>query len=70
MLEWSIFQDYEENIPSAEKNNTYMKAKLILIGKKTKDIFSWKTQKPKPQKIVIFQLHQYPIYHFGTIFKI
>ena len=53
-----------------KKTIPYMKAKLILIGKKTKNIFSWKTKKPKAQKIVTFQHHQYPIYHFGTIFKI
>ena len=56
-----------------KKTIPYMKAKLILIGEKTKKHFilkNPKTQKPKPPKIVIFQLHQYPIYHFGTIFKI
>jgi hypothetical protein len=42
-----------------------MRAKLILIGKKTKP----KNQKPNP-KIAIFELHQYQIYHLGTIFTI
>ena len=45
---------------------------LIFMGIKQKKIFFLKNPKPKYriQKIVIFYLHQYPIYHYGTIFKI
>ena len=42
-----------------------MKAKLILIGEKIEKTKYY----PKP-KNVIFQLHEYPIYHLGTIFTI
>ena len=48
-----------------------MKTKLIFIGKKTKNNFFLKNPSTKYQKqfFFIFQLHQYPIYHFGTILK-
>ena len=64
MLEWNIFQESEEIIPSAEKTTIpHMKAKLF---------FCYFIEKPKyqEQKIVIFQLHQYPVYYLGTIFEI
>ena len=46
----------------------HMKDRLIFIEMKQKKMFEQpNNQKPKNN---IFQLHQYPIYNFGTIFKI
>ena len=46
----------------------HMKDMLIFIEMKQKKMFEQPhNQKPKNN---IFQLHQYPIYNFGTIFKI
>ena len=62
-MESSLVQDSEETIHSAEKKIPHMKAKLIFSWGKTKKKFFEKPKHPK-QKLVIFKLHQYPIYHF------
>ena len=47
-MEWSIFQDSEETIHSAEKKLTHMKAFSLCIDKKQKNVF--------------FQLRQFSIF--------
>jgi hypothetical protein len=67
-LEGSIFQDSEQPIHGAEINyNSYESHADFHWG-----IFFLKKPKTKYQtpKIVIFQLHQYPIYHLGMILTI
>jgi hypothetical protein len=62
-LEWSLFQDSEQTIHGAEINDTSYESQADSHWEKNKN------QKPNP-KIAIFELHQYQIYHLGTIFTI
>ena len=60
MLEWSLFQDYEETIPSAEINDTPYESQADFYWNEIKK--NKKIEKPNTkyqiQKIVIFQLRQ------------
>ena len=64
-MEWSLFHDSEETIPSTEKKTSDMKAFSVCIDKNTQ-IFIWKSQWPKKKlktkQNVFFQLHQFSIF--------
>ena len=66
-MKWSLFQDSEETVRSAEKKLPHMKAFSLCIDKKqnkTKQNFFFEKSNNKKQKIkqnVIFQLRQFSI---------
>ena len=64
LVRMKSFQDYEETIHSAEINDTSYECPANFIGMDQKKILE--NPITKNQKNVIYQLNQYPIYHFGT----